>query len=91
MGLPITRHELQNLRNIRNELTNLTNNIIKEILYSAQMTNQRFYVKSNWGNLILNNEMMDEICNLLREKFPDSSIYFLNKDYGLERLVVDWS
>jgi hypothetical protein len=76
---------------MQNEISNLSNNIIKEILYTAQMTNQRVYVKSNWENLILNNDMMDEICNLLRVKFPDSSIYFLNKDHGLERLVVDWS
>lgn len=65
--------------------------IIAEVIEKATYSpGNNQYQKCNWGNIKLNNYIMDEICRLLRLTFTDSSIYFLSIDKN-PRLIVDWS
>jgi len=92
MDQPLSRRDLQELRNISLErIKLLSKQIIKEVIDSAKNYNTRFYTKTIWNNVILDNDNAEELCRLLRVKFPDSSIYFMDANINNQRLMVDWS
>lgn len=92
MDQPLSRRDLRELRNISLERINLlSKQIIKEVIDSAKNTNIRYYTKTIWNNVILDDNNAEELCRLLRVKFPDSSIYFMGANISNQRLMVDWS
>lgn len=111
MDTTFTRKELQNLK-ANLEAKRLQDvaaqqfvvEIISEVMAQAAIgENRRQYTRRDWKLIPMTKELQEGIVAGLRQKFPDSNIYFLPADTDGRRLplstsysaypmlIVDWS
>ena len=91
MDQPLSRHDLHELRNVtREKLKVLSQQIIKEVINTAKTTLKRYYSKSIWNNILFNQDDADELIRLLKQKFPDTDMYY-GTYINHRELFIDWS
>lgn len=90
MEIPISRKELQNLRQTleeQKEIQQMSSAIISRVIQMAESGISRQY---SWRKDNLTQSFMSGLISKLRIKFPDSSVYFI-QDPHHPTLIVDWS
>jgi hypothetical protein len=91
MDIPLSRRDLHELRNItREKLKILSQQIIKDVINTAKTTLNRHYSKTIWSNILINQDDADELIRLLKEKFPDTDMYY-GTHINHRELFIDWS
>lgn len=111
MDQPLTRTELQNLRATleAKRLQDVTVQqfiieIVSEVIAVAvSPERKRQYTRREWKCISMTKEIQEGICLGLRQRFPDTSVYFIPADTDARRtplsisysthpmLIVDWS